>query len=113
LIKKKIPLKMQNIALLLTLLPLSVAAIGKSPAPVVATNAEKANGFSDLNECQAALEGSRKSGHGGAAGTPSGLTGSMFNRARGNVSRCEIFHGEAVIVVYPRGQAPRTDAGTC
>lgn len=98
---------MRSIALFCALIPLAAVATARSPAPVAATNAERESGFRDLGECRAALEATRKTGE-GAAGAPSDQTGSLFNQAQGNTSRCEMSHGEAVIVVYPRGH-PASD----
>ena len=81
------------LAILLSLSPAS--ADMARPSLFVATNAEKASGFSSLAECEKALIGA------------GGVRGSRFNHAAGNTSRCELVSGEALVVVYPKGQAPR------
>jgi len=65
-------------------------------APIQATLGERSSGFSDLAECRAALGGDQAP------------RGSVFNRAHGNISRCEMIEGEARIVVIPRGHGAKT-----
>ena len=62
------------------------------------TNAETAAGFETLADCEQAL---------GEPDQRTGLRGSLFNREAGNISRCELVDGEALVVVYPKGYAPR------
>ena len=77
------------IAILLSQLP-PLESVARPPL-FVATSAERASGFSSLAECEQASIG------------PDGVPGTRFNRAAGNVSRCEMVSGEAVVVVYPKG----------
>ena len=78
---------------------------GPAPRPgvVIATNAERDTAYQDLAECEVALERTRR-GRAGADGAA--RAGTLFNAARGNISRCEVVHGEPTVVVYPRGHAP-------
>ena len=87
--------------MLLALMSIPGAALATDPGPVVATNPERETGYTDLGECRKALEATAKPGLAGASGT----TGSLFNQAQGNVSRCELVQGEVLVVVYPRGSA--------
>lgn len=95
---------MRKIALIVALISLPAAGLAENAGPVAATNAEKATGFRDLAECQSALEATRRTRDGSNPAAPR-PTGSLFNRAQGNMSRCEMVQGEALIVVYPRGYA--------
>jgi hypothetical protein len=93
---------MRNFALVLTLAALPLPAIAR-PAPVSAVLGENASGFKNLGDCEQTLDGpSRHSAKkiGNKRGT---RRGSMFNRAAGNMSRCEMIEGEPLIVVIPRG----------
>lgn len=84
------------LAVALAMTTLSGQAPVADPAIFVLTNAEKASGFATLGECERAL---------GPAKRPSEARGSLFNRNAGNISRCEIVHGEPMVVVYPKGYA--------
>ena len=65
---------------------------------MVATNAEQASGFVDLADCQKAIGGGPvKAGSNERAAQ----AGSAFNRAAGNLTRCELVKGEILVVVYP------------
>lgn len=94
---------MQNIALLVAVLTLASPGYARKPQAVIATNPEKETAFTDLAECRQALAAPRKTNPTAVAGGPS--EGSLFNRAQGNISRCELVDGEALIVVYPRASA--------
>jgi hypothetical protein len=74
---------------------------GPKILPIVATLSERASGFANLAECEAALLP--------GTGTAEAQRGSVFNRAHGNSSRCEMIKGEPMIVVTPR--AGRQDSG--
>ena len=93
---------MRNCALFVALMSMPAAALAATSTPIVATNAERETGFRDLGECQKALEGTRKA----SDADGSTATGSLFNQAQGNVTRCEVVGGEVLAVVYPRGHAP-------
>jgi len=69
------------------------------------TNPESEGGFADLRDCEAALMGLATPVDTGA--TPSG---SIHNRAFGNISRCTKVDDEYLIVVYPVGLSPSPDA---
>ncbi len=66
--------------------------VAREIEPVVVTSAELADGFKNRGECEAALGGGRGKAQ---------LLGSAFNRAHGNISRCEKVDGEYHLVVYP------------
>jgi len=98
---------MLYLSVALALVSLSFPALAASPAIFQATNAENASGFRTVSECEAAL--GRPAKHRGKAVIgASDLRGSLFNRAAGNVSRCELVAGELLIVVYPTGQKARS-----
>lgn len=78
-----------SVAFLLSQLP-PVSEAQRLPL-FVAVNSERASGFRSLAQCENALTGR------------DGARGTRFNRAAGNISRCEMVAGEAVIVVYPKG----------
>lgn len=98
---------MRNLIVAFALTTLPYPAIANDPGIVVATNPEKASGFRNLAECHEALGGSDKLQGKMIGDEPNRLHGSMFNRTAGNTSRCEIVHGEALIVVYPKGYEER------
>ncbi len=79
----------------------SVSAQG--PAVFVATTAERASGFKDLADCQRNIAATPQRDAKVQSGKHDGGHGSVFNRAHGNVTRCEMVEGEAMVVVYPRG----------
>lgn len=93
---------MRNRGLAAALIMLSIPAMAQG-AVVAATNAERASGFADRADCEQAL-GSSDGGQpkAGVVDQADG-GGSLFNRAAGNISRCEFVHGEYQIVVYPKG----------
>jgi hypothetical protein len=88
---------MRNFAFALMLTTFSFPLIGR--ADVVATNPERASAFSDLAQCNDAL--GRAETREALNGKPRILRGSLFNRAAGNTSHCEMVDGEPMIVVYP------------
>lgn len=94
----------------LALMILALPATARSQSLVAATNPERDSAFAGLADCETALGGvARLSGKAGAT-DPAGPRGSVFNRAAGNLSRCERVHGEYQIVVYPNsGRAPDAD----
>lgn len=65
---------------------------------VSATNPEALPGHRNLADCEASL----------GAADKTGLRGTVFNRLRGNISRCEIIQGEPQIVVQIKGQAKKS-----
>lgn len=81
------------------------------PRPVVfeATSADKASGFRSMAECEAAL-GLPAEHRGKADVGKNASRGSSFNRAAGNISRCEIIEGQPVLIVYPNDR--REGAGS-
>ena len=92
---------MRNLALAATMMMLPVSVSANAPSIFVATNAEKASGFRDLADCQKSLEGPDQASRKAVADKQDGRRGSLFNRTQENTSRCEMVHGEALIVVYP------------
>ena len=84
---------------------LPLPAIASGPAIFAATLSETVNGFKNLATCETVLRGPDKHDDKALAERPGGQRGSLFNRTQGNVSRCEMVQGEAVIVVYPKGYA--------
>jgi len=93
-------------ALALTMLP--VPAIAATPDIFEAILSEKASGFRDMAECQKALGDEALERGDANAGKQEAPRGSHFNRTRGNISRCEMFEGEPLIVVYPKGHGRTT-----
>ena len=92
---------MRLIFITAALVMFSGMASAHAPRLFTATNPEEASGFKDLADCEKALtgltEGTRKA-HAAEQGMQ---RGSLFNRTRGNLSRCEMHDGEPLIVVYP------------
>jgi len=82
-----------------------------APVPVIfeATSADKASGFRSMAECEAAL-GLPAEHRGKADVGKNASRGSSFNRAAGNISRCEIIEGQPVLIVYPNDR--REGAGS-
>ncbi len=80
----------------------SVSAQG--PNVFVATNPERASGFKDLADCQRNIAATRQRDAKVRKGKHHGGQGSIFNRTHGNITRCEMIEGEALVVVYPRVQ---------
>lgn len=80
---------------LVAALPITAVAHGREV--VSATNPEAFPGHRNLADCERSLGPPDKTG----------LRGTLFNRTRGNTSRCEIIHGEPQIVVYVKGQKPK------
>ena len=96
---------MRHFASALALIALPISANAAASPPVAATSAERASGFRDLADCQGTLDGAPGSGQADADKTTR-AAGTLFNRAHGNISRCEMVEGEALIVVYPAGTRP-------
>lgn len=91
---------MRNLFVAFALSSLTLPAVAAPPSIFQATSAEKASGFRSMAECEAALGlPARHRTKAGAAGNM--VRGSVFNRAAGNISRCEMVAGEPVMVVYP------------
>lgn len=97
---------MRNLLVAFALLSLPVSALAARPVIFEATSADKASGFRSMAECDAAL-GLPVRQRGKADVANGGVRGSMFNRAKGNISRCELVDGEPMIVVYPAAQRVR------
>jgi hypothetical protein len=93
---------MRNLALDFVLAALTYPAIAKPTGDVAAVLAEKASGFKSLAECEQTLAGSGLYSLKNLGGERSVVRGSVFNRAAGNLSRCEMIGGEPLIVVVPR-----------
>lgn len=91
---------MRTLLVAFALLSLPVSALAAHPVIFEATSADKASGFRSMAECESAL--GRSVTYRGRA-----VRGSMFNRAKGNISRCELIAGELMIVVYPAAQSSR------
>ncbi len=78
----------------------SVSAQG--PTVFVATAAERTSGFKDLADCQRTIAATPQRDAKVQSGKHDGGHGSVFNRTQGNITRCEMIEGEALVVVYPR-----------
>lgn len=91
---------MRTFALALTLAMLPTSAIA-APRIFAATLADTDAGFKTLADCEIALRGSGEVR--ARANAHSAQRGTLFNRTNGNISRCEMVHGEPTIVVYPKG----------
>ncbi len=87
---------MRNSIAIFLLASLPFTAVANGREIVSATNPQASPGHRDLADCERSL------------GSPDklGLRGTLFNRTRGNTSRCEIIHGEPQIVVYVKGEKP-------
>ena len=88
-------------ALVLTALP--VPAIAQPPAVFVAVLAEQATGFATLAECERAIARKPKLTANQRLARHGANRGSLFNRIKGNTTRCEMVGGEALTVVVPKG----------
>ncbi len=75
----------------------------QNPAVMVATNPERASGFKGLTDCQKNIAATRERDAMVRNGKPNTGQGTVFNRTHGNITRCEMVEGEAMVVVYPRG----------
>ena len=79
-------------------------AFAQGSRQMVLTNPESANGFETRGECQAAIAGFMSRDRNDVGTRPvraQDRSGSRFNQARGNLSRCENRAGEYLILVYP------------
>jgi len=79
-------------------------AFAQGGGRMVLTNPESASGFESRAECETAIAaglGRDRKNVGARSGRAEYRAGSLFNRARGNLSRCETGDGEYQIVVYP------------
>jgi hypothetical protein len=94
---------MRDFALALALAVLPLPAIAQPAGPVSAVLAEKASGFKNLAECEKILGRPDSRRQKTLGNKRSVLRGSLFNRAAGNISRCEMIDGEPLIVVIPKG----------
>ena len=83
---------------------LSVPAAARPPGVFVAILAEHASGFSSLADCERTIARQPRPGHGQRIGKDKTARGSLFNRAAGNITRCEMVNGEPLIVVIPRAR---------
>jgi len=105
--------KMTKLLLAAAAFVLAHPALAQGNGAISATSAETADGFADFRECQAALNRSADAAATGAAAIPGGsatASGSIVNRALGNISRCTKVDGEYLIVVYPAGSRTGPDA---
>lgn len=88
------------------LLALPLPALADCPVVFQATSANQASGFKTMAECETAL-GRPVKIQGKAGADQNERRGTVFNRAAGNTSLCEMVAGEPVITVYPAGQKAR------
>ena len=93
---------MQFLAMSLALAGQPLPATALPAGVFVAILAEKASGFKTLAECEQAIALAPKVEQERLVRLESNR-GSLFNRAAGNTTRCEIVDGEPLIVVVPKG----------
>ena len=91
-----------RLTLFIALASIATSGSAQGPSVVVATNAERASGFKDLADCQRNVAATRQRDAKVRSGKHDGGKGSVFNRTHGNLTRCEVIEGEALVVVYPR-----------
>ena len=93
---------MRHLASAFALATLPISALAQPAGIVSATLAERATPFRTLAECEQSLGRPGQAQQTPAAGQD-GPRGSWFNRTHGNLSRCEMIHGEPLIIVVPNG----------
>ena len=91
---------MLNIAFALAVATLTSPVGTQTPKMVSATNPESASGFRDLAHCEEPIGGLEEPLGKASTRKDSSRLGSRFNRAAGNLSRCESIDGEYLVVIY-------------
>lgn len=94
---------MRKFTVAILLAALTAPAAASAQEPVSATNPESAAGYRDLADCERSLEAAGKTQGSAGAQREKSPRGTLFNRTRGNISRCEMVHGEPLVVVYVNG----------
>lgn len=94
---------MRKLTVAILLAALCSPAAAPARERVSATNPESAAGYRDLADCERSLGAAGKVHGSAAAQRGTGPRGTLFNRTRGNISRCEMVHGEPQVVVYVKG----------
>ena len=94
---------MRDLSLAFALAALPLPALAHPAGVFVATLGEKDSGFATLAECEQAIARPVKAQHRARIAKPDDLRGSLFNRAAGNTTHCEMIDGEALMVVIPKG----------
>ena len=93
---------MAQLAMAVALAAFSVPALAQPARVVSATLAERATAFTSLAECEQSLEPAAGQAQLNPGAMRDGSRGSLFNRAQGNSSRCELIDGEPQVVVIPK-----------